>query len=106
MNPHFTKRGIRPSGPVRQASSRQQRFVDGPFWFKLLVPDTVVGMIMGMRGSTIMRLEKENSAVVRFSPYSHYFPGTDKRIIIGAKNAGSISECAVGLSELVYNNCN
>ncbi|KAF4677158.1 hypothetical protein FOL47_003000 [Perkinsus chesapeaki] len=70
--------------PIAQASSRQQRFVDGPFWFKLLVPDTVVGMIMGMRGSTIMRLEKENCAVVRFSPYSHYFPGTDKRIIIGA----------------------
>lgn len=60
--------------------------------YKLEIPDTLVGRILGRAGSTITEIQNASGCEVKFSQRGEYVPGTQNRLLYVA---GQASGCKV-----------
>jgi RNA-binding protein Nova len=49
---------------------------DGSYHFKILVPSTAAGAIIGKGGETIAQLQKDTGARIKMSKANDFYPGT------------------------------
>lgn len=52
------------------------------FYFKILVPQSITGLIIGKGGSIISQLNSQCGARIKLSQNSEFFPGANERILV------------------------
>jgi hypothetical protein len=53
-----------------------------PFYFKLLCPQGITGLIIGKGGANIIQLNATTGARIKLSQNNEYFPNTTDRILL------------------------
>ncbi|XP_047114148.1 RNA-binding protein Pasilla isoform X1 [Schistocerca piceifrons] len=72
-------------GDVENGVTKKSHYAgggDGTYHFKLLVPSTAAGAIIGKGGETIAQLQKDTGARVKMSKANDFYPATTERICL------------------------
>lgn len=70
-------------GLVVQAATHNGHYaVEEQLYFKLLCPQSIVGMIIGKGGANMSRLIATTGAKIKLSQNGDFFPGTGDRVIL------------------------
>lgn len=74
---------------------------DVSYHFKILVPSTAAGAIIGKGGETIAQLQKDAGTRIKMSKANDFYPGTSERICLITGNVDSIMKAVKFIMEKI-----
>eukprot|EP00928_Gymnodinium_smaydae_P043778 TRINITY_DN29273_c0_g1_i2.p1 TRINITY_DN29273_c0_g1~~TRINITY_DN29273_c0_g1_i2.p1 ORF type:complete len:683 (-),score=104.20 TRINITY_DN29273_c0_g1_i2:283-2331(-) len=80
------------SGNAEQDLARQGN-ATGACFFKMLLPQHIVPVIIGKDGVRLQAIARESSCALQVSAQNDFFPGTGDRIVIGSGTMSSLEWC-------------
>lgn len=85
--------------------TENQRFGKKRVYLKVLVPQSIIGAVIGKGGKVISELQEQSGARIKISQSADYFPGSSDRTVMVSGSLGEVLEAQKLLWEKIAEVC-